>query len=382
MSKNDFQITRMNDLVCIEFNSNGISRLRKISRKKIITESRTFPKNYFQKLFDLYFEYSYAKEFKKFPINLINEKDKRQIKKFLDDSIQLRDIRQVDPYFESKPTFWIRNNAILLSLEQIRAIVLFNKLFLFDPDNPKVQRAGKIISEKLEKFQEDSVEDRKTPFEFKALEGIFVNICMNLEKDFSYLEPTILENLDDLPTKLTSRMLEELRSFKQRLSQFSIRSQEVQRILQETLENENNLPNHYLSINNNNKKIKLKTTSDYYAIEIISEGFLQVVEHLTHRAELLDNAIDDTEDLVNIRLDTIRNKILFVELSLNIVSLTLSAGGLVAGLMGMNLGIPIFKEENSSTTFFILVSFLIIFSSLTLYLWLLNWCRIKGLYSI
>ena len=33
------------------------------------------------------------------------------------------------------------------------------------------------------------------------------------------LEPTILENLDDLPTKLTSRQLEELRSFKQRLSQ-------------------------------------------------------------------------------------------------------------------------------------------------------------------
>ena len=70
------------------------------------------------------------------------------------------------------------------------------------------------------------------------------------------------------------------------------------------------------------------------------------MDHLTNRAELLDNAIDDTEDLVTIRLDTIRNKILFVELTINIVALSFSAGSLVAGIFGMNMGIPIFKEEN------------------------------------
>ena len=72
-------------------------------------------------------------------------------------------------------------------------------------------------------------------------------ISLSLEKDFSSLEPTILENLDDLPTKLTSRQLEELRSFKQRLSQFSARSQEVQRVIQEILEEDENMTNMYLT---------------------------------------------------------------------------------------------------------------------------------------
>jgi magnesium transporter len=258
--------------------------------------------------------------------------------------------------------------------------ILYNKLFLFDPDNPKVQRAVKIISERLGKTVERDIEMTSMPYEFCALEGILVNVVMSLEKDFASLEPTILENLDDLPTRLTSRQLEELRSFKQRLSQFSARSQDVQRVLQEVLEEDENMINMYLT----EKKFFPKLTRnpiEHDEIEILSESYLQVVDHLTNRAELLDNAIDDTEDLVTIRLDTIRNKILFVELTLNIIALAFGAGSLVVGIFGMNLGIPIFKEEYSSINFFFITVIIILGSILSLYWWLFVWCKEKGLYS-
>ena len=116
-------------------------------------------------------------------------------------------------------------------------------------------------------------------------------------------------------------------------------------------------------------------------MEILSESYLQIVDHLTNRAELLDNAIDDTEDLVTIRLDTIRNRILFVELTINIIALAFGAGSLVVGMFGMNMGIPIFKEENASASYFLFCSILIVSSVISLYWWLFKWCREKGLYS-
>jgi len=368
------------ELVCLEFDIVGNCTLRRLTRAELLREARSSFRKDFDKLKLIYSELSLEKNSNNFSLKSFNEKDKRGFLRFFRSSLQSRDIRQVDPAFSAKPALWVRHNAILVSLEQIRAVILFNKLFLFDPDNPRIQRAVKLISERLEKSSEKDFDVPAIPYEFRALEGIFVNVCMSLEKDFSSLEPTILENLDDLPTRLTSRQLEELRSFKQRLSQFSARSQDVQRVLQEVLEEDENMINMYLTEKNTFPK-QVRTPVEHDEVEILSESYLQIVDHFTNRAELLDNAINDTEDLVTIRLDTIRNRILFVELTLNIIGLAFGAGSLVVGMFGMNMGIPIFKEENSSTFFFLLCSFLIIGSIISLYWWLFRWCREKGLYS-
>ena len=368
------------ELLCLEFDSKGTCILRRLKRSDLLKEARISIRDDFNKLQIIYSSLVSEKKSDKFPLNVIHEKDKKGLLKFFRGSLQTRDIRQVDPAFSAKPALWVRHNAILVSLEQIRAIVLYNKLFLFDPDNPKVQKGVKIISERLDKTQEKDIDLSNMPYEFRALEGILVNVCMNLEKDFASLEPTILENLDDLPTRLTSRQLEELRSFKQRLSQFSARSQDVQRVLQDVLEEDENMVNMYLTEKNVYPK-HIRSPVEHEEIEILAESYLQVVDHLTNRAKLLDNAIDDTEDLVTIRLDTIRNRILFVELTLNIISLAFGAGSLVAGIFGMNLSIPVFKEENLSQIYFFMCVFLILSSIAGLYWWLFKWCKEKGLYS-
>jgi magnesium transporter len=373
-------IIRKKELVCLEFDISGKCSFRRLTRSDLLKEARESLREEFGKLQDIYSELCLEKSYDEFPFNALNDRDKRGLLQFFRGSLQGRDIRQVDPAFSGKPALWVRHNAILVSLEQIRGLILYNKLFLFDPDNPRVQRAVKVISERLEKPGDKDIDLSNMPYEFRALEGILVNVCMSLEKDFSSLEPTILENLDDLPTRLTSRQLEELRSFKQRLSQFSARSQEVQRVLQEILEEDENMSNMYLTEKNKYPRHK-RSPVEHDEIENLSESYLQIVDHLTNRAELLDNAIDDTEDLVTIRLDTIRNKILFVELTINIVALSFSAGSLVAGIFGMNMGIPIFKEENHSNTYFLACVFLILISILLLYSWLFKWCKEKGLYS-
>ncbi|AEA38733.1 CorA Metal Ion Transporter (MIT) Family (nucleomorph) [Cryptomonas paramecium] len=369
------------ELLCLEFNLKGNCILRRFKKLDLLQESRISVGTHFFELQLVYSKLISKKKINKFPFNIIHEKDKNSLMKFFRRVLQIRDIRQIDPAFSARPALWIRYNAILVSLEQIRAVILCDKLFLFDPDNPKVQKSIKIISEKLRKDYDADIETPNMPYEFKALEGILINVCVSLEKNFSSLEPTILENLDDLPTKLTSRQLEELRSFKQRLNQFSSRSQDVQKVLQDILEEDENMLNMYLS-----EKIvcsaSIRNLTEHEEIEILAENYLQIIDYLTSRAKLLDNAIDDTEDLVSIRLDTIRNRILFVELTLNIISLAFAAGGLVAAVFGMNLSISIFKEENSSQTYFFVCIFLIIHLVIGLYWWLFKWCKEKGLYSI
>jgi Mg2+ and Co2+ transporter CorA len=373
-------LIKRTELVCLEFDLKGRCILRRLTRGELLREARISIKEDLDRLQVLYKTLATEKNLNKPLLKSMNEKDRRQLLQFFRGSLQSRDIRQVDPAFSAKPALWVRHNAILVSLEQIRAVILYNKLFLFDPDNPKVQRAVKVISERLGKTVERDMDMTSMPYEFCALEGILVNVCMNLEKDFASLEPTILENLDDLPTRLTSRQLEELRSFKQRLSQFSARSQDVQRVLQEVLEEDENMINMYLTEKKHHPK-QFRNPVEHDEIEILSESYLQVVDHLTNRAELLDNAIDDTEDLVTIRLDTIRNRILFVELTLNIITLAFAAGSLVVGMFGMNLGIPVFKEELSSQNYFFFCVFIIMASIVSLYWWLFIWCKEKGLYS-
>ncbi|AFP65298.1 CorA Metal Ion Transporter (MIT) Family (nucleomorph) [Chroomonas mesostigmatica CCMP1168] len=371
---------RRTELVCLEFDIKGTYIIKRLSRSDLLNEARISIEEDLNKLHKIYTNFASEKKLDKPLSKKVNQKDRRELLQFFRGILQSRDIRQVNPSFSAKPALWVRHNAILVSLEQIRAVILYNKLFLFDPDNPKVQRAGKIISERLGKTEERNVDMTRMPFEFRALEGILVNVCMSLEKNFASLEPTILENLDDLPTRLTSRQLEELRTFKQRLSQFSAKAQDVQRVLQEVLEEDETMINMYLT----EKKFfpkRVRNPIEHDEIEILSESYLQVVDHLTNRAELLDNAIDDTEDLVTIRLDTIRNRILFVELTLNIISLTFAAGSLVVGMFGMNLGLPIFKEEFSSKNYFFLCSSLIMGSIVSLYIWFFFWSKEKRLYS-
>lgn len=371
---------RINELMSLEIDLKGGCFVRRLTRPDILKEAKLSNKEDTDKLHLIYRSLASKKKLSKFSLKIIKKKDQKNIMQFFRGSLLGRDIRQVDPTFSAKPALWVRHNAILVSLEQIRAVIFYNKLFLFDPDNPKVQRAVKIISERLSKFIEGDVDMTNMPYEFRALDGILINVCMSLEEDFTSIEPTILENLDDLPTRLTSRQLEDLRSFKQRLSQFSARSQDVQRVLQDILEEDEDMINMYLT----EKKCypeHIRNPIEHDEIEILSESYLQIVDHLTNRAELLDNAIDDTEDLVTIRLDTIRNRILFVELTLNIIALVFGAGSLVAGIFGMNLGIPVFKEEFSSQNYFFFCTTITMSSIISLYWWLFIWCKEKGLYS-
>ena len=58
-----------------------------------------------------------------------------------DMKLMIRDLRCVDPTFRSSPSAILaRHNAIVIHLEYLRVVILNNRVLVFDPRNPAVER--------------------------------------------------------------------------------------------------------------------------------------------------------------------------------------------------------------------------------------------------
>lgn len=248
------------------------------------------------------------------------------LKQFLRSAVQLRDIRQLDPAFSSKTALWVRHSACIISMEGIRALITHESMFVFDPDSEKTAKALPILRQRL--HSEDSAEDAFMPFEFRAIEGILIVVVMRLEQDFIKLEPNLSGCLRELPKQLTSSLLEELRTNQVRLNHYRARLENVQNGISELLDDDEDMSKMYLTEKHRNPSVA-RNPIDHDEVEALLESYLQVIDDLSSRAALLDLAIEDTEDLVGIHLDTLRNKLLMVQLTLAVFGMMLTFGALV-----------------------------------------------------
>lgn len=301
----------------------------------------------------------------------------RALRDYLRNSLQPRDIRQVDPAFVAKPALWVRHSALVVSLEGLRAIILYNKMFLFDPTRQETQHLVFVAKRSI---LADPDAENPQPFEFKALESILIFLSMGLDREFSELKPKIDNYLHQLPNELTTKMLEELRRKKQQLNHFHARAGNVKTILENLLEEDEEMANMYLTEKHMTHNY-MRSSEDHSEIETLLEAYLQVIDEHVNHASLLNDAIDDTEDLVMIHLDTLRNRLLSVELALSVVSMMFSFGGVISGIFGMNITIPLFQPTTSRLWFLAVV--IVIFSLVISVSWMvLLSLRRRGLYSL
>jgi Mg2+ and Co2+ transporter CorA len=76
---------------------------------------------------------------------------------------------------------------------------------------------------------------------------------------------------------------------------------------------------------------------DLQEVEDLLETYFTHIDSTFAELQALDEFIDDTEDFVNIELDSQRNQLIKLELILTTGTLFVSIYGVVAGVFGMNL---------------------------------------------
>jgi magnesium transporter len=72
-------------------------------------------------------------------------------------------------------------------------------------------------------------------------------------------------------------------------------------------------------------------------VEVLLEAYLQEIHNILSKVKLLEQAIEHAEELVEIKLDSKRNRLLTANLVLSLVSTSLSLAMVVTGIFGMNL---------------------------------------------
>ncbi|KAH9682306.1 Magnesium transporter MRS2-2 [Citrus sinensis] len=295
--------------------------------------------------------------------------------------IHARDLRILDPLLSYPSTILGREQAIVLNLEHIKAIITSEEVLLRDPLDEHVIPVVAELQRRLTPVNAirdcqgdgkeyaggndvDAGEEDESPFEFRALEVALEAICSFLAARTTELETAAYPALDELTSKISSRNLDRVRKLKSAMTRLTARVQKVRDELEQLLDDDDDMADLYLSrkmagtspVSGSgaanwfpaSPTIGSKISRASRASLATIRGDENDVEELEMLLELREY-IDDTEDYINIQLDNHRNQLIQLELFLSSGTVSLSIYSLVAGIFGMN--IPYTWNENHGYMF-------------------------------
>lgn len=337
--------------------------------------------------------------------------------------IHARDLRILDPLLSYPSTILGRENAIVVNLEHIKAIITAEEVLLRDPldDNvipvvEELRRRLPLLNNTREDHGEgkelggqndgEAGEEDESPFEFRALEVALEAICSFLAARTTELETSAYPALDELTSKISSRNLDRVRKLKSGMTRLTARVQKVRDELEQLLDDDDDMADLYLSrklssasplsgsaaaswfISSPNISSKISRASrasmatirgdenDVEELEMLLEAYFMQIDGTLNKLTTLREYIDDTEDYINIQLDNHRNQLIQLELFLSSGTVCLSIYSLVAAIFGMN--IPYTWNDNHGYMFKWVVSVSGI-ASAVLFLLIISYARLKGL---
>ncbi|CAN0114704.1 unnamed protein product [Ectocarpus sp. 12 AP-2014] len=243
----------------------------------------------------------------------------------------LRDLRMADPTFPGQfPSVLARRGSIIFSVGEVKAVILSNEVLLF-PTKPDVLSIVPAVQEKIR------LGIKAVPFEQTVIECCLKHVCKDLLESARNVEPRLRTVLDSFKTSKNSliKSLHRLLPLKNELDELKETLVTVCKCMNEVLMNDEDMALMYLT--DNECKSTARDLHQHQEIEMLFENYLLQVELLASDVKELQNEVRNTEEIVEIELDVLRNNILRFELLLSISGFTVALGALVTGVFGMNL---------------------------------------------
>ncbi|XP_024971440.1 magnesium transporter MRS2-1-like isoform X1 [Cynara cardunculus var. scolymus] len=237
------------------------------------------------------------------------------------------------------------------------------------------------------------------PFEFKALEVALEAACTFLDTQAAELEIEAYPLLDELTSTISTINLERVRRLKSRLVAVTRRVQKVRDEIEQLMDDDGDMAEMYLT----EKKRRMESFSsgeqsmmgyrstdgvqsvsapvspvsslpdgwklektlsmarsrhdsmrssesakqNIEEMEMLLEAYFVVIDSTLNKLTSLKEYIDDTEDLINIQLDNVRNQLIQFELLLTTATFVVAMCGVVAGIFGMNFPITLFDSPSA-----------------------------------
>ncbi|ODQ82505.1 hypothetical protein BABINDRAFT_56185 [Babjeviella inositovora NRRL Y-12698] len=247
-----------------------------------------------------------------------------------------RDLRKIDSStIDIIPSIVVRDTCFLVNLLHIKAIVMFDKVMVFDT-------SVTALAKKIGLFMYDLENKLSTQpagtnhynyhqdYEHRALESILINVMSSLEAELAEHKYHCGRILEDLEDQIDRVKLKDLLVYSKSLGAFYQKALLIKNVLDELLDNDEDLAKLYLSHKKNN-------SMDFTEVEMLLEAYYIQCDEFVQQAESLINDIKSTEEIINIILDANRNSLMLFELKVTIYTLGFTVATIAPAFYGMNL---------------------------------------------
>lgn len=262
-----------------------------------------------------------------------------------------RDLRKIEKSkkHDLVSSLLVRENGILVNLLTIRALIKSNRVIIFDSVGTSISLDSKAHKEFIKDLQLrlvynypiDMDQDR-LPYEFRALEAIFVSALSNLSSEMKVLITICKGILQDLEYSITRNKLKFLLQQNKKLTVFHKKAILVREMIDDILEQDDILCSMYLTDKHSGK---LRFQDDHTEIEMLLETYYSHIDEIVQKVESSISNVKTTEEIINIILDSNRNQLMLLGIRFSIGLLSLGGGIFFGSLYGMNLE-NFIEEEN------------------------------------
>lgn len=312
--------------------------------------------------------------------------------------IQLRDLRLLDPLLvTSYPSAILcRERSLVVNLEYVKMIVGLEKCYITNLEDENAQEFISQLKKRLEYLSTrqavpgqnvSQAEDNKEsanrsfedlPFELRVVEAALDIVLKYMEALTSDLEASAHPALDALTSKVETDNLERVRRVKNRMVRLTTRVETLREVLEKFLDDDSDMRDMNLTareareaqekildaLKHGNQPFDMPVTlqsgelkppetphstltydsdeEEEEAIEVVEqllETYFMQADNTWNKLQTLTEYIDDTEDYVNIQLDSQRNQLIRLDLILTCLSASVALITAVTSLFAMNVSL-------------------------------------------
>lgn len=258
-------------------------------------------------------------------------------------SLHPRDLR---PIFSLRqmPTINRRGKCLIINFRSVKLIVGADQVLVFNTESDKI--TGVFVP-----LLQDRIitREEKTKFELVVLEIALGYMLDKTRANFAKVQTLAERILSLLKTKQHDEIFESLLNAKKRLSKLSKNTRELTEILDEILDDDEEMAELYIG----------RAPKNTDEVESILENVVEQIEDIANRIEELDDNIDDTQEIITLKMSSRRNQIIKIDLLLTSVTAIFSLLAVVVGLFGMNIRNSL---ETSLPAFWLVAGALVVFS--------------------
>jgi magnesium transporter len=251
--------------------------------------------------------------------------------------LEARTVRMLDREHRQSPLLLATEGCIFFAFNHVQAIITHDRALLFDPRGAMpVDSTLSVFRSHLAHVQRQHTAKRGLymPYEFIVLEFLLIHLTDGLERRYAGINETVKELLEEA-RETEGATLDRLLPMKYGIGKFEINLAEVSAGLKNVLDNDEDMSMMYLSVAQETG-VKRKVEM-HHEIESLLEAYMHRVDEVENEVKRLIYNIRSTEKTIQIKLASVRNQIMKMELLLTISTFAVSCGALTAGLFGMNL---------------------------------------------